>query len=53
MDKIDEAIQEITKFLIKQDVKDKKQNDKEIISMAKVDFYRFNIKLLKLLKKYL
>lgn len=53
MDNIDEAIKEITKYLIKQDVKDKQNDNIETITIKKVDFYRFNIKLLKLLKKYL
>ena len=53
MDRIDDAIEEMTTLLIKQDVKDKRQNKKETVLLTKVDLYKLNIKMLKLIKKYL
>ena len=38
---------------IKQDVKDKRQNKKETVLITKVDLYKLNIKMLKLIKKHL
>ena len=50
---IDIAIEEITKMLIKQDIKDKQQGNEEMVKMRKVDLYKFSIKLLKEIKKCL
>ncbi len=50
---IDEAIEEITKMLIKQDIKDKQQKNIETITITKVGLYKFSIKLLKVIKKCL
>ena len=50
---IDVAIEKITEMLIEQDFKDKKNKSIEMITLKKVDFYKFSIKLLKLIKKCL
>lgn len=50
---IDEAIEEITKMLIEQDIKEKNSNSVEIIKMKKIDLYKHCIKLLKVVKKCL
>lgn len=50
---IDIAIEEITKMLIKQDIKDKQQKNIETITITKVSLYKFSIKLLKMIKKSL
>lgn len=48
---IDNAIEEITKLIIKQDLNDRKSGKKEMIHCSKVELMRFCIKLLKVLKK--
>ena len=50
---LDESIKIITEMLIKQDLKDKKENYVETITFSKVKFYSFCIKLLKIIKKCL
>ncbi len=47
---IDIAIEELTKLLIKQDLKDKKSKHQEIVTIPKVDLIRKSIKLLKMLQ---
>lgn len=44
------AIEELTKLLIKQDLKDKKSKQQEIVTIPKVDLIRKSIKLLKMLQ---
>ena len=47
---IDIAIEELTKLLIKQDLKDKESGKDEIVVISKVDLIRKSIKLLKMLQ---
>ena len=51
MERVDDLIEELTKLLIKQDIKDKKSSQKEILHISKVEAIRRSIKLLKMLKK--
>lgn len=48
---LNEAIEELTKMLIKQDLKDKKDGV-ELVSIPKIKIIKENIKLLKLLQKF-
>jgi hypothetical protein len=48
---VDNAIEDLTKMLIRQDIKDKENNSIEKIVISKVDLIKKSIKLLKLLKK--
>ena len=47
---LEEAVEELTKILIKQDLKDKSEG-KEYIKISKVDLMKIIIKLLKFLQK--
>lgn len=48
---IDEVIEELTKLLIKQDLKDKSNDNVEKITISKVDLFKICIKVLKMSKK--
>ena len=48
---IDDGIVELTKMLIKQDIKDK-ETSIEYVTIRKTDLIKHSIDLLKLLKKY-
>ena len=50
---LDIAIEELTELLIKQDFKDKKENNTEIITIKKIDLIKVSIKLLKIIKNNL
>ena len=50
---LDIAIEELTELLIKQDFKDKKENNTEIITIKKTDLIKVSIKLLKIIKNNL
>jgi len=50
---LDVAINELTKILIKQDFKDKKENNIEIVTIKKVDLIKMCIEMLKLIKNSL
>ena len=47
---IDLAIEELTKLLIKQDLKDKKNRKTEMVYISKTELIKKSIKLLKLIK---
>lgn len=47
---LDDAIEILTKMLIKEDIENKNNNKKYVIN--KIDLYKFCIKLLKVIKKY-
>lgn len=47
---LDDAIEILTKMLIKEDIENKDKNKKYAIT--KVDLYKFCIKLLKVIKRY-
>lgn len=49
---LDDAIEILTKLLIKTDLNDRKTNHKEMVTMTKVELYQFCIKLLKEIQKY-
>ena len=48
---LEEAIEELTKMYIKQDVADKKNKKEAIIQIKRKDYIKQGINLLKLLKK--
>lgn len=48
---LDDTIELLTKQMLEDVFKDKKENKKEMITMSKVDLYKFCIKLVKLLKR--
>ena len=48
---LDSTIEELTKLLIKQDLKDKDNGKKEILIVSKVEAIKRTIKILKSLKK--
>lgn len=50
---LDDAIEELTKLLIKQDLEDKKNKRAKEIKMKQVDLYKLEIKFIKLIKNYL
>lgn len=50
VDILDEALDYITKIMLKSRYEEVKSKKEEVITMRKVDFYNFCIKLVKLLK---
>ena len=53
LDCLNDAETALTELLIKQDVKDKKSGKIEMREISQVDMFRLEIKLIKMLKKYL
>lgn len=48
---LDDTIELLTKQMLEDVFKDKKENKKEMITMSKVDLYKFCIDLVKLIKR--
>lgn len=48
---LDDAIELLTKQMLEDVFKDKKENKKEMITMSKADLYKFCIDLVKLIKR--
>jgi len=48
---LDDTIELLTKQMLEDVFKDKKENKKELITMSKVDLYKFCIKLIKLIQQ--
>lgn len=48
---LDEAIDLLTKMLIEEDFKNKKEKKKQYITISKIELYRLCIDLLKLIQK--
>ena len=49
LDTLDDTIELLTKQMLEDVFKDKKENKKELITMSKTDLYKFCIKLVKLI----
>lgn len=49
-ERIENIIAELTKLLIKQDLKDKESSQKEVICLTKVEAIKRSIKLLKMVR---
>lgn len=48
---LDDTIELLTKQMLEDVFKDKKENKKELITMSKTDLYKFCIKLVKLIQQ--
>ncbi len=51
LDTLDDTIELLTKQMLEDVFKDKKENKKELITMSKTDLYKFCIKLVKLIQQ--
>lgn len=51
LDTLDDTIELLTKQMLEDVFKDKKENKKELIIMSKADLYKFCIKLVKLIQR--
>ena len=51
LDTLDDTIELLTKQMLEDVFKDKKDNKKELITMSKTDLYKFCIKLVKLIQQ--
>lgn len=51
LDTLDDTIELLTKQMLEDVFKDKKENKQELITMSKVDLYKFCIKLIKLIQQ--
>ncbi len=51
LDTLDDTIELLTKQMLEDVFKDKKENKKEMITMSKADLYKFCIDLVKLIKR--
>lgn len=51
LDILDDTIELLTKQMLEDVFKDKKENKKELIIMSKADLYKFCIKLVKLIQR--
>lgn len=48
---LDDSVEILTKKMLEEVFKDKKENKKEMIIMSKADLYKFCIKLVKLIQR--
>lgn len=48
---LDDTIELLTKQMLEDVFKDRKENKKELITMSKTDLYKFCIKLVKLIQR--
>ena len=51
LDTLDDTIELLTKQMLEDVFKDKKDNKKELITMSKTDLYKFCIRLVKLIQQ--
>ena len=51
LDTLDDTIELLTKQMLEDVFKDKKENKKELITMSKTDLYKFCIRLVKLIQR--
>lgn len=51
LDTLEDTIELLTKQMLEEVFKDKKENKKELITMSKTDLYKFCIKLVKLIQQ--
>ena len=51
LDTLDDTIELLTKQMLEDVFKDKKENKKELITMSKTDLYKFCIRLVKLIQQ--
>lgn len=51
LDTLDDTIELLTKQMLEDVFKDKKENKEKLITMSKADLYKFCIKLIKLIKQ--
>lgn len=51
LDTLDDTIELLTKQMLEDVFKDKNENKQELITMSKVDLYKFCIKLIKLIQQ--
>ena len=51
LDTLEDTIELLTKQMLEDVFKDKKENKKELITMSKTDLYKFCIKLVKLIQQ--
>ena len=51
LDTLEDTIELLTKQMLEDVFKDKKENKKELITMSKTDLYKFCIRLVKLIQR--